>query len=79
MSKVISFEGIDCANCAAKLENKLNKIKGVNAEISFVSGKMFLELDDASLLNEVESVCHKVEPGMVLHLWLRILKDKKLF
>ena len=68
MSKVICFEGIDCANCAQKLENKLNKIKGVNAEISFVSGKMFLELDNIDLLEDVKNVCKKVEPEMVLYL-----------
>ena len=33
MKKVYSIEGIDCANCAAKVEDKINKIKGIDEEI----------------------------------------------
>ncbi len=53
MTKMVRFSGIDCANCAAKLEKKLNKIKGVEATISFVSGKMMLELSDEALFDQV--------------------------
>ena len=30
MKKVYSIEGIDCANCAAKIEDKINKNAIVN-------------------------------------------------
>ena len=62
MTKIIRFKGIDCANCAAKLENKINKIKGVEATISFVAGKIMLELEDEALLNQVLELCKKEEP-----------------
>jgi Cd2+/Zn2+-exporting ATPase len=62
MTKIIRFKGIDCANCAAKLEKKINKIKGVEATISFVAGKMMLELDDEALLDDVLALCKKEEP-----------------
>lgn len=62
MTKIIRFKGIDCANCAAKLEKKINKIKGVEATISFVAGKMMLELDDEELLDDVLALCKKEEP-----------------
>ena len=29
MKKVYSIEGIDCANCAAKIEDKINRIKSL--------------------------------------------------
>ena len=62
MTKIIRFKGIDCANCAAKLEKKINKIKGVEATISFVAGKIMLELEDESLLDQVLELCKKEEP-----------------
>lgn len=62
MTKMIRFTGIDCANCAAKLEKKINKIKGVEATISFVSGKMMLELSDEALFDQVIALCKKEEP-----------------
>ena len=64
MEKIIKFKGLCCANCAAKIEKKLNKIKGVNATVSFVAGKMLLELDNESLLEKVVEVCKKEEPEM---------------
>ncbi len=68
MTKIIRFKGIDCANCAAKLEKQLNKIKGVKATMSFVAGKIMLELEDESLLDEVVSVCKKEEPEIEIRL-----------
>jgi len=62
MEKIIRFKGIDCANCAAKLEKKINKIKGVDATISFVAGKMLLNLEDEKLFDEVIALCKKEEP-----------------
>jgi len=29
MKKTYTIEGIDCANCAMKIEEKINKIKGI--------------------------------------------------
>ena len=66
MEKIIKFKGLCCANCAAKIERKLNKIKGVNATISFVSSKLLLEMDNEELLEKVIEVCKKEEPEMEL-------------
>lgn len=66
MEKIIKFKGLCCANCAEKIERKINKIKGVNATVSFVAGKILLELDDEALLENVVEVCKKEEPEMEL-------------
>ncbi len=66
MEKIIKFKGLCCANCAAKIERKLNKIKGVDATISFVASKILLELDNEELLDKVVEVCKKEEPEMEL-------------
>ena len=64
MEKVIRFKGLCCANCARKLEKKINKIKGVDATMSFVASKILLEFDDEKLLDEVIALCKKEEPDM---------------
>ena len=69
MEKIIKFKGLCCANCAAKIGRKLNKIKGVEATMSFVSSKILLELDDENLIEKVVEVCKKEEPEMELFLW----------
>ena len=66
MEKIIKFKGLCCANCAAKIEKKLNKIKGVEATMSFVAGKILLELDNETLIDKVIEVCKKEEPEMEL-------------
>ena len=66
MEKIIKFKGLCCANCASKIERKLNKIKGVSATMSFVSSKLLLEMDDEELLEKVIEVCKKEEPEMEL-------------
>lgn len=62
MEKIIRFKGLCCANCAEKLERKLNKMKGVEATVSFVAGKILLNLNDEVLLDSVIELCKKTEP-----------------
>lgn len=66
MEKIIKFKGLCCANCAEKIERKLNKIKGVNATMSFVASKILVEYENEELLNKVIEVCKKEEPEMEL-------------
>lgn len=68
MTKIIRFKGLCCANCAQKVERQLNKIKGVKATMSFVAGKIMLELDNEDLLDDVILCCKKLEPDMEIKL-----------
>ncbi len=68
MEKIIRFKGLCCANCALGLEKKINKIKGVKATVSFVAGKILLELDNDDLLDDVILVCKQEYPDMVIKL-----------
>ena len=44
MKKKFAIEGIDCANCAAKMEDAIKKIDGVNnATVSFMTQKLTLD------------------------------------
>lgn len=67
MKKKFKLQDLDCANCAAKMEDAIKKIPGVNdASVSFMTQKMTVETaDDAAfddIMKQVVSVCAKVEP-----------------
>lgn len=66
MKKKFKLQDLDCANCAAKMEESIKKIDGVNdAVVSFMTQKMTVDADDArfdEIMDEVVCVCAKVEP-----------------
>ena len=66
MKKTFKMVDLDCANCAAKMEEAIKKIDGVtNASVNFMTQKMTIEADDAkfdAIVKEAVKVCKKVEP-----------------
>ena len=70
MKKKFKLQDLDCANCAAKMEEAIKKIEGVSdATVSFMTQKMTIEADDGrfdEIMKEVVSVCRKVEPDCVI-------------
>lgn len=66
MKKKFKLEDLDCANCAAKMEEGIKKIAGVtDASVSFMQQKMMVEADDdkfEEIMKEVVAVCAKIEP-----------------
>ena len=72
MTKKFKLQDLDCANCAAKMEEAIKKIEGVSdATVSFMTQKMTIEADDSrfdEIMKEVVSVCRKVEPDCVIQL-----------
>ena len=70
MKKKLKLQDLDCANCAAKMEEAIKKIEGVSdATVSFMTQKMTIEADDGrfdEIMKEVVSVCRKVEPDCVI-------------
>ncbi len=66
MKKKFKLEDLDCANCAAKMEEAIKKIAGVNdANVSFMAQKMTIDAEDDrfdEIMKEVAAVCAKVEP-----------------
>lgn len=66
MKKTFKLIDLDCANCAAKMEDAIKKIDGVtNASVSFMTQKMTIEADDAcfdDVVKEAVKACKRVEP-----------------
>ena len=70
MRKVFKLEDLDCANCAAKMEDAIKKIGGVNnASMSFMTQKLVVDCDPENLdaiMDEAERICKKIEPDMTI-------------
>jgi copper chaperone CopZ len=66
MKKVFRLEDLDCAHCAAKMQDSIAKIDGVKSvSINFIMQKMTLEADDAvfeDVLKKAQKAIKKVEP-----------------
>ncbi len=66
MKKKFKLVDLDCANCAAKMEEAIKKIDGVkDASVSFMTQKMTIDAEDErfeEIMDEVVKVCAKVEP-----------------
>ncbi len=66
MRKTFELEDLDCANCAAKMENAVREIEGVTfVSVSFMTKKMILEADDDKfndIVKKAVKVCRKIEP-----------------
>ncbi len=69
MKKKFACE-VDCANCAAKLEEAIKKVEGVeDASVNFLTQKLTLSAADEvfeDVLQEVIKVAKKVEPDTVI-------------
>ena len=65
MKKKFELTEVDCANCAAKMEDAINKIDGVNeATINFMAQKLTIDADDErfeEILDEAQKRISKVE------------------
>ena len=66
MKKIYKLEDLDCANCAAKMEDAIRKIEGVQSvSVNFLAQKMTLEAEEADLdgiLKKAAKAIKKIEP-----------------
>lgn len=66
MKKTYMLEDLDCANCAAKMEEAVKRIDGVKfASVNFLAQKMTLEADDEAfdeILKKAIKTIKRVEP-----------------
>ena len=70
MKKRYKMVDLDCANCAAKMEDAIRKIDGVNdVSVSFLSQKLTIDADESRLddiMSQVVKVCKRVEPDCTI-------------
>ncbi|MDY3006524.1 heavy-metal-associated domain-containing protein [Anaerococcus porci] len=66
MKKKYKIENLGCPSCASKMEDKIKKLDGVkDVNISFISQKMKLDLDDGVdigyILEESSKIIKSIE------------------
>ena len=66
MKKVFLLEDLDCAHCAAKMEEAIGKLEGVNSvSVTFLTQKLTLDADDElfeKVLAKAAKIIKKIEP-----------------
>lgn len=72
MKKTYKLIDLDCAHCAAKMEDAIKKLPGVtSASVNFLSQKLTLEAPDElfdDLLKQTVECIKKVEPDCTVKL-----------
>lgn len=70
MKKKFILEGLECANCAAKMEKAINKLDGVKeATVNFMTTKLVIEGEDEkmpTIIKEAEKIVKNIEPQVVM-------------
>lgn len=70
MKKTFVLADLDCANCAAKIENAVREIEGViSVSVSFMSRKLVLEAEEEyfeEILDAAEKLIAKVDSDVTL-------------
>ena len=61
------MSGLNCANCANKIETKVNKIDGIkNVSLNFSTTVLTVEINKEAeknnIINEIKSIVKKLEP-----------------
>lgn len=68
VSKQFLLEGLDCANCAAKIERDVNGLKGVTASVNFATKTLSMQIEEDSsvqaLIVDATKIVNKYEPDI---------------
>ncbi len=70
MKKTFRLDGLDCANCAAKIENAVKGVEGVtSASVNFLTTKMVIEGDETKfddIVKAANDIIKRLEPDVVV-------------
>ncbi len=68
MKKSYKLENLGCANCAAKIENDISHLPGVNsARVNFMTSKLIIDANDeqfSNILSESQKIANRYEPDL---------------
>ncbi|MBO0481708.1 heavy metal translocating P-type ATPase [Candidatus Enterococcus courvalinii] len=71
MNKDYRLDGLDCANCAMKIEKKVQTIEGVQeANVNFTTSKLRIVADEADLAtveNKTKQAIKEIEPDVTIN------------
>lgn len=68
MKKTYILEDLDCAHCAAKIEEAVGKLPGVSkSTVTLLTQKLVIEVEDdkaKSIYKDIEKIVKKFEPDV---------------
>ncbi|WP_313073983.1 cation transporter [Lacrimispora sp.] len=66
MKRIVKLEGLCCANCAAKIEEGVKKLSGVeSASLSFMTQRLTMEVEEdksETIMEAARKLANKIEP-----------------
>ena len=72
MKKRYQISDLDCAHCAAKMEEAIRGMEGVNSvSVSVLTQKLVLDAEDSrfdDILRAALAACKKIEPDCTIHI-----------
>lgn len=65
MKKTYRMSGVDCANCAAKMESEISKLDGVRScSVNFMLQKLVIDAEPDKLggiIEQAAAICRKID------------------
>ncbi|BCZ45444.1 cadmium-translocating P-type ATPase [Clostridium gelidum] len=79
VKKEFMLEGLGCANCAAKMEQKINELDGVNsANVNFLTKTLILEIKESSRVEELIEAVINIVTSIEAHVKVREKEKGKI-
>ena len=64
--RIIKIKGLDCANCARELEEELNNISNIKANVDFMQMKVRLSYSDDEALEKAKYAINHFEEVQIV-------------
>lgn len=62
---VLELVGLDCPNCAQKINQKVSKLSNVyESDMDFINKKMTVKADSNSVVEDIKRIVHELEPDV---------------
>ena len=68
MKKVYELKHLNCAHCAAKMEDRINRLPEItSAAISYPMKRLYVDTMKEDILSSLQEICSRIEPDIELH------------
>lgn len=62
---VLELAGLDCPNCAQKINQRVSKLSGVNeSNMDFINKRLTVKADSDSVIEHIKRIVHELEPDV---------------
>lgn len=77
VTRTVYLKGLDCANCAAKIEQGVGRLEGIQSStVDFVSKKLIMETDNPEKMDQLEEEATKIVKRLEPHVEVVSISSK---